>query len=230
MRQSAFLLLTASIAIAACGGDKTDDAKVKEGAVVYRDALRDNRGGWLLHKDLVTFDQGGYRWRITAGNTPVAGPDELLKHPIPKGLAISVGVQVDEGAALRAIDCRELGPAGNPSPTDWYELGVDGRQALIRRMASGSPPKILARRKLSIPNGRRVKLTAQCVPDAGRGLVLALRVDGKPMLSARDAKPLPAERDGNTGTPAIRAYRRPDSAGPAAVTWQDFEVRSAAVQ
>ena len=135
---------------------------------------------------------------------------------------------MDQGAALRAIDCRELGPQDQPAQ-DWYELGIDGRQALIRRMASGAAPKVLARGTLSTPNGRRVRLTGQCVPDADGGLVLALKVEGRQVLRTRDAKPLPAARGGVDGTPALRVYARPDSPGPASLAWSDFEVRSATV-
>jgi hypothetical protein len=230
MRPTPILLVLAATLAAGCGGGSDKPPSVKEGAVVYRDALRDNRGGWFVNTEAgMTFDRGSYRWDyVPARKSPVALPDALLAHPIPKGLAVSVDVAVDKGEALRVVDCRELGPADG-LPVDWYELGVDGRQALIRRMNRRSPPKVLARTKLSIPAGKRVKLTAQCVPDGKGALVLALRVDGKPAVSARDTKPLPATRDGVAGTPALRAYMRPDSPLPASVAWQDFEVRSASV-
>jgi len=231
MRRTTILLLAATLATG-CGGsgDKSSKAPaVREGEVVYRDALRDNHGGWVLFKDQMSFQDGRYRWRdIPAGVSPTAGPDELLKRPIPKGLSVSVAVQVDKGAALRVIDCRELGAQDEPVQ-DWYELGIDGRQALIRRMAAGAPPKVLARRKLETPNGRQVRLTGQCVPDKHNGLVLALKVDGRQVARGRDAKPLPAARGGLDGTTSIRAYARPDSPGPASVAWQDFEVRAATV-
>jgi hypothetical protein len=230
MRRTPILLGLAATLAAGCGGGSSDKpAAVREGAVLYRDALRDNHGGWFEDKPHMTFAGGSYQWRdIPNGISPSSLPDDLLKQPIPKGLAVSVDVAVDKGEALRVVDCRELGPADQP-PQDWYELGVDGRQALIRRMTRGGPPKVLARQDLSIADGRRVKLTAQCVPDAKGGLVLALAVDGKPVVRSRDAKPLPAVRDGLAGTPALRAYQRPDSPGPATVVWQDFEVRSASV-
>lgn len=231
MRRTTILLLAATVA-AGCGGGDDKAAKaptVREGEVVYRDALRNDHGGWFLVKDKMSFQDGRYQWRdISDGISPSAGPDELLKRPIPKGLSVSVAVQVHTGAALRMIDCRELGPRGEPVQ-DWYELGIDGRQALIRRMAADAPPKVLARRKLDTPNGRQVRLTAQCVPDTHNGLVLALKVDGRQVAHGRDAKPLPAERDGVVGTPAIRAYQRPDSPVPASVAWRDFEVRAATV-
>ena len=97
----------------------------------------------------------------------------------------------------------------------WYELGVDARQAIIRRMARGAPPKVLACSRLSIPSGRRVRLAAHCVPDAKGNLVLALTVDGKPVVSAVDVKPLPATRDGVVGLPSIRAYPRRETIVPA---------------
>jgi hypothetical protein len=231
MRRTPFPLVLATAAlVAGCGGGGGDKPPtVKEGEVIYRDALADNSGGWFLGKHL-RFANGTYQWRdITGNNSPVVLPDKLLERPLPKGLAVSVAVQVDKGEALRVVDCRELGPPDALLPSDWYELGVDGRQAIIRRMAKGAPPNVLAREKLSIPNGRRVTLTAHCVPDAKGGLVLALKVDGKPVVSAVDPKPLPATRDGVAGMPSLRAYRRPDSPGPASVTWDDFEVRSASV-
>ena len=231
MRRTTILMLAATVATG-CGGSADKAAKapaVHEGEVVYRDALRDNHGGWFLLKDQMSFHDGRYRWRdMPAGVSPSAGPEELLKQPIPKGLSVSVAVQVDKGAALRVIDCRELGPQDEPAQ-DWYELGIDGRQALIRRMAGGAPPKVLARRKLETPNGRQVRLTGQCVPDTHNGLVLALKVDGRQVARARDAKPLPAARGGLDGMTSIRAYARPDSPGPASVAWQDFEVRAATV-
>jgi len=231
MRRTTILLLAATVATG-CGGSADKAAKapaVREGEVVYRDALRDNHGGWVLLKDQMSFQDGRYRWRdIPVGVSPSAGPDELLKQPIPEGLSVSVAVQVDKGAALRVIDCRELGPQDEPVQA-WYELGIDGRQALIRRMAAGAPPKVLARRKLETPNGRQVRLTGQCVPDTHNGLVLALKVDGRQVARARDAKPLPAARGGLDGMTSIRAYARPDSPRPASVAWQDFEVRAATV-
>ena len=83
-------------------------------------------------------------------------PDALLAKPIPAGLAISVAVEVRDGDALRVLVCREQGPR-DELPTDWYELGVDGRQALIRRMAATAPPKVLARK-----DGRGPQRPAAC--------------------------------------------------------------------
>ena len=133
-----------------------------------------------------------------------------------------------DGDALRVLVCREQGPRDKP-PTDWYELGIDGRQALIRRMAASAPPKVLAREKVGVPNGKRVRLTAECVPDADGGLVLALQVDGKEVARARDGKPLPASTGGLDATPSLRAYPRPDSNTLADLAWDDFEVRKATV-
>jgi hypothetical protein len=229
MHRTPILLVAATLA-GGCGGGKADaPPAVREGAVIYRDALRDNRGGWFVEKGQMSFQGDRYLWRdIPTGVSPSAGPDALLERQIPTGLSVSVGVEVDKGAALRVIDCRELGPRDKPVQ-DWYELGIDGRQALIRRMAADAPPRVLARRALDTPSGKRVRLTGQCVPDAHGRLVLVLEVDGRQVARASDAEPLPAARDGIDGTLGIRAYARPDSPGPASIAWQDFEVRTATV-
>ena len=227
------VLATACLAGGCGGGDaKPADVKVKEEGVVYRDALDDNHGDWVLAGHLLFFGGGRYHWQGLDPKDPRAKPvaiaTALVEKPIPEGLAVSVAVEMRDGAALRAISCREQGPR-DEEPNAWYELGVDGRQALIRRMSVSAPPKVLARKQVAVPNGKRVRLTAQCVPDGDGGLVLALRLDGREIARATDAKPLPASTDGLDATPSIRAYPRPDSPGPAALDWDDFEVRKATV-
>ena len=235
MRQSRVLILAAlgaACAVAGCGGGGDGGASkattVKEGAVVYSDALKDNQGGWLVdepHK--IAFQGGRYQWfDLPPGVQPSSGSDKLISQNIPAGLTASANVTVEQGAALRVLTCREVGPRDQP-PQAWYELGVDGRQALIRRMSASAPPKILARAEKSVPNGKPVRLSAQCVPDKQGGLMLALRLDGKEVAHARDASPLPAVQDGLQATPGIRAYARPDTPRPADLAWTDYEVRSA---
>lgn len=237
MRQSRVGLVIAVGAVcvvAGCGGGGDDGApkaaKVKEGGVVYSDALKDNQGGWLVdepHK--IAFKGGRYTWfDLPPGVQPSSGSDKLISQDIPEGLAASANVTVEQGAALRVLTCREVGPRDQP-PQGWYELGIDGRQALIRRMSAAAPPKILARVEQSVPNGKSVRLSAQCVPDKQGGLMLALRLDGKQVAQARDAKPLPAVQNGLQATPGIRAYARPDSPGPADLAWTDYELRTATV-
>jgi hypothetical protein len=225
--------LGAVCVVAGCGGGGDDGAskvtKVKEGPVVYSDALKDNQGGWAVNEGKMDFEGGHYQWLNLGPKTqPVSTPDRLLARHIPEGLTMSANVEVSEGAALRALACREIGPR-DQEPRAWYELGIDGRQALIRRLSLSAAPKVLARAKHSVPNGKAVRLTGHCVPDKQHGLVLALRVDGKQVVSARDDKPLPAVADGVEATPSLRAYARPDTPSPADITWTDFEVRSATV-
>jgi hypothetical protein len=217
-------IVVVGLLAAACGG-QTPTAAIRNGAVVYRDALADNRGGWLEHGRDVGFAGGRYVWR---GFPPGidSSPDALATRRIPAGVVISVGVVERRGASLRAIACRELGPAEKPVQ-EWYELGVDGRQALIRRMSVHAAPRVLAREKLRVPDGKRVALSGACVPDAKGGLVLALRVDGREVARARDGKPLSAGVPGVDGLPSLRAYPRPDSHVDPAIAWDSFEVRRA---
>jgi hypothetical protein len=225
-------LIAATLAVlcmAGCGGkDAKKSAVVREGAVVYRDALDDDHGGWLRVNRLVTFRGGLYEWREVPPGGATAMADDAISGSIPEGIAISVRVDVLDGAALRGVTCRELGPRDQP-PQDWYDLGIDGRRALIRRMQRRGAPKVLASTKASLANRRPVRVTGECVPDGDGGLLLILRLDGREVLRVRDKHPLPARRDGLAGTPAIFAYERPDSPGPATVTWDDFELRRAAL-
>src|SRR3954464_12478891 len=72
MRRTPMSLRVIAALAAGCGGD--DNAgkapAVRDGAVVYRDALRDNHGGWLLDKEKhFTFVAGAYHWRNIAAAT-----------------------------------------------------------------------------------------------------------------------------------------------------------------
>jgi hypothetical protein len=201
---------------------------VTEGAVVYRDGLDDNGGGWLLVDKLVRFRKGVYEWQEVPRGGASAVSDVMLRKPIPAGLAVSVVTELRAGAALRAVTCRETGPRELP-PQEWYELGIDGRRALIRRMRRSGAPKVLSAVKRPAPSGRRVRLTGACVPDANGGLLLALRVDGREVARATDRKPVPAVKNGLAGNPGIRAYERPDTTTAVTLVWDDFEVRRASL-
>jgi hypothetical protein len=211
--------------VSACGGGDTGGAVV-DGAVVYRDTLLNNRDGWVVGRDAYYRDDG-YHWDNVPGWV-VAGSDALLERDIPPGIAASVGVTQERGAALRAIVCRSSGPRDG-DPQDWYELGIDGRRALIRRLAQHVQPRVLARADAPVANGRRVRLTATCVPDADGGLVLTLRLDGREVVRARDGKPIGATFDGLPTMVELRAYPRPDTREPPNLVWKDFEVRRAAL-
>jgi hypothetical protein len=232
-RLVATVAAAAAVAPVACGGTDEEPAApavVREGAVVYRDALDDNHGGWFLVDDALAFRGGVYDWSRMPRDARVAAlPDAIVGKALPPGVAVSVRSTMREGAALRGVSCRELGPAAQPEPDDWYELGIDGRRAMVRRMQRRSAPKVLAAASVPVPNGRAVRLTAQCVPDEDGGLVLALRLDGREVVRARDADPLPAARGTIVGLPGIFAYQRPDNHGPASLAWDDFVLRRATI-
>lgn len=222
-------VLAAGVATGCGNDDRAANASTKQaiqpGDVFFQDALDDNANRWLEVEDLVYFEGGKYVWeQIPDGQGGASGPE--IEKPAPDGLSISVDTKVTRGAALRTVACRELGTPEELQ--DWYELGIDGRRALIRRMTMDGPPKVLKAVDAQVENGRSVRLTGQCVPD-GKKLVLALALDGREIARATDNKPLPAERNGFRGTFAVHAYRRPDSAGPADMTWDGFEVRTASL-
>jgi hypothetical protein len=226
--RSACLLLTAATLAGCGGGSAAKPQRVTEGAVVYRDRLDDNGGGWLLVDKLVRFRDGVYEWQKVPRGGASASSDVMLGKPIPAGLAVSVVTELREGAALRVVTCRETGPREAP-PQEWYELGIDGRRGLIRRMRSSGAPKVLAAVERSAARGRRVRLTGVCVPDADGGLLLVLRADGHEVARATDRKPVPAVKNGLAGNPGIRAYERPDTSGAVTLVWDDFEVRRASL-
>jgi hypothetical protein len=213
-----------------CGGEEpaanaAGKQAIQPGAVFFEDALDDNANGWLEVDKLVHFDGGKYVWKqIPDGQGGGSGADKAFEDPAPDGLSISVDANVTRGAALRTVTCRELGTPEELQ--DWYELGIDGRRALIRRMTVNGPPKVLKAVDAPVENRRSVRITGHCVPD-GKKLVLALALDGREVARVTDNKPLPAARDGLRGTFGLHAYRRPDSDGPADMTWDAFDVRTA---
>jgi hypothetical protein len=235
--------LIAALVAAGCGGnDKAADTPaVHVGAVVYRDTFDDNRGRWLEgSRDGMTLGLRGDGTLVWSGlepgqnpsgtlDTPFDEPAPLLSRPtIPEGLAVSASVEMRKGAALRVVYCRAQGPRDAP-PRAWYEFGIDGRQAMIRKMSITAPPKVLARAEQIVPNGRRVRVTAYCVPDGDGKLVLVLRLDGREVARATEAKPLPPATKGLYATSGLHAYPRPDTPVPASLAWDDFEVRRAAI-
>jgi hypothetical protein len=224
-------VLAAGVAIGCGDENRAANASTKQaiqpGEVFFEDALDDNANGWLEVEDLVYFKGGKYVWeQIPDGQGGGSGSDKANEKPAPEGLSISVDTNVTRGAALRTVTCRELGTPEELQ--DWYELGIDGRRALIRRMTMNGPPKVFKAVETPVENGRTVRITGHCVPD-GKKLVLALALDGREIARATDNKPLPAERNGLRGTFGVHAYRRPDSAGPADMTWDAFEVRTASL-
>jgi hypothetical protein len=224
-------VLAAGVAIG-CGDDRpaanaASKQAVQPGEVVFEDALDDNANGWLEVEDFVYFEGGKYVWKeIPDGRGGVSGADRASENPAPDGLSISVDANVTRGAALRTVTCRELGTPEELQ--DWYELGIDGRRALIRRMTADGPPKVLKAVDAPVQNGRSVRITGHCVPD-GKKLVLALALDGREVTRATDNKPLPAQRDGFRGTFGLHAYHRPDSDASADMTWDAFTVRTASL-
>lgn len=201
-----------------CGGGSTSIPTGTDGAVVFRDSLADNHNGWLdvpqtPHRD------GRWDWNDVPRGIVMADPDALHHAKLPTAVSVAVNVEMRHGAALRVISCHEY---GTPSTVEGaYELGIDGRRALIRELKLNNPPRVLTAKPLPVANGRRTRLVARCIPDSS-AVALTLLVDGKVVAQAREAHPLPA---GNVG---LHAVARPDSAGPADLTWDDFVVRNAA--
>jgi hypothetical protein len=224
-------VLAAGVAIGCGDEDPAANAAaeqaIRPGDVFFEDALDDNANGWLEVEDVVYFEGGKYVWeQIPEGQGGSSGSNAANENPAPEGLSISVDTNVTRGAALRTVTCRELGTLDELQ--DWYELGIDGRRALIRRMTINGPPKVLKAVDAPVENGRTARITGHCVPD-GKKLVLALALDGREIARATDNNPLPAVRDGFRGTFGLHAYRRPDSDGSADMTWDAFEVRSASL-
>jgi hypothetical protein len=224
------VVLAAGVA-GGCGDDDDRAATAKQairpGDVFFQDALDDNVNGWFEVDKLVYFEGGKYVWKqIPDGQGGGSGSERANEDAPDESVSISVDTNVTRGAALRAVTCRELGTPEELQ--DWYELGIDGRRAMIRRMTMNGPPNVLKAVDAPVANGRDVRITGQCVPD-GDKLVLALALDGREVARVTDDKPLPAERGGFRGTFGIHAYRRPDSQGPAEMTWDAFEARTASL-
>jgi hypothetical protein len=208
---------------AACGDDGKKSAAVPQGVdgqVIFRDALDNNRNGWLQVPQ-TPFRGGVYIWNDMPQQLDVASaPDTLRGKQLPPGVSVKVRVEQRQGAALRMIACRESGEDGTSHHVA-YELGVDGRQALIRRWHEhGQPPQVLAHKPLSVANGNAVTLNARCLTLADGKVALTLRVDGKTAVQATDDHPLP---DGGI---ALHAIARADTDQAPTLAWDDFGLRA----
>jgi hypothetical protein len=204
-----------------CGGDKKGEAIPQgvDGTVIFRDALDNNRNGWLQVPQ-TPFRGGVYVWNDVPFKEVGSAPDTLAGRRLPPGVDVGVRVEQREGAALRTITCRESGQNGTTHHVA-YQLGVDGRQAIIRLWHEvGQPAKVLARKPLALPNGRTVALDARCLEQANGAVALTLRVDGKTAVQATDDKPLP------NGDVALHAIARADTDAPPALAWDEFVVRA----
>lgn len=220
--------LAALLLAAGCGSDEDNSrpadpaASVRDARVLLTDAFDDNAARWLAVPKLVYMKGGEYVWLETPEGGGDSLPDTELDLDMPPGVTASIDVEMTAGAALRGLTCREAEMEDAGDRSDWYELGIDGRRALIRRMASAAPPEVLASADLPVANAQRVRLTARCVPD-GERLLLTLSVDGDEVVRAYDDEPV----SGEPGTVAVFGYARPDSDGPANMIWDDFELREA---
>ena len=221
IRWTALATLALTGTVAACGGDdKKSDAVPQgvDGRVIFRDALDNNHNGWLQVRQ-TPFAGGVYVWKDVPTANVASAPDALAGKRLPPSVGVGVRVEQRQGAALRTIACRESGQDGTPHHVA-YELGVDGRQALIRLWhEAGQPTKVLARKRLALANGKAVALNARCVQQSDGTVALTLRVDGKTAVQAMDDKPLP---NGDIG---LHAIARADTDGAPTLAWDDFVVR-----
>jgi hypothetical protein len=213
-----FVMAGACVAAVGCGGGSDGIPAGVDGKVLFRDSLADNSNGWIDVEQTPHRD-GRWEWNEIPGDGARTAPDSFLAAKVPAAVSVGVNVEMRDGAALRGLFCREHGNDQDLQGT--YELGIDGRRALIREQKRNNPPRVLAANDVVIPNGKRVNLTARCIPD-GKGLALTLLVDGKQVAQARDDDP-PAR-----GDVGLFAIARPDSPGPANLTWDTFVVREGA--
>jgi hypothetical protein len=207
--------------VGACGSDKqhTVIPQGVGGRVIFSDPLDKNRNGWL-EVPQTPFRGGVYVWNDVPQGTVASAPDKLAGKPLPSSVEVGARVEQRQGAALRMVACRESGQDGTPKHAA-YQLGVDGRQALIRLWHEiGQPPRILARKPLTLPNGRVVALDARCLEESSGAVALTLRIDGKTAVQAADNKPLP------NGGVALDATARGDTSRPPTLAWDHFVVRS----
>jgi hypothetical protein len=203
---------------AGCGSGSESIPTGTDGAVIFRDSLADNQNGWIDVAQ-TPHRNGRWDWNDVPRDTIVMASPDTFKHiKLPSAVSVGVNVEMRHGAALRVISCHEY---GTPSTVEGaYELGIDGRRALIREIKLNNPPRVLAAKSLPVANGRRTRLVARCIPD-GNAVALTLLVDGTVVAQARAAHALPA------GIVGLHAVARPDSPGKADLTWDDFVVRRA---
>jgi hypothetical protein len=220
-RWTATLAMLALAGTAGCGDDDGGSDPVPqavEGDVIFRDALDDNRNGWL-EVPQTPFRGGVYVWNEVPSGNVASAPDKLSGKSLPPGVAVSATVEQREGAALRMVACRENGEDGTRHHSA-YQLGIDGRQALIRLWyEAGQPPKVLARETLDQPNDTPVTITGRCMPAGDGAVALSLLVDGEVAVETTHDEPLP------NGEVGLHAGARADTDAPPSLAWDDFVVR-----
>ena len=214
----ALTVAAACVAGTGCGDGSTAIPAGADGPVVFQDSLADDSSGWFEH-EMAPHRDGRWEWDALPAPGVKGAPDALPAARTPEAVSVAVDVTMREGAGLRAVACRQGPPAENGFEGA-YELGIDGRRALIRKIKVNEPPLVLAAKDLPVSNGKRARLVGRCLPD-DEGLALTLVVDGKVVAQARDARPRP------NGTAGLHAYPRPDSPGEASLTWDEFVVRKA---
>ena len=215
IRKVALLAALGVVAIG-CGDDTESIPAGADGKVVFEDTLDDNSNGWLDHPG-APFRNGEWEWNDMPAGGPELTPDALTGKS-PEAVSVSASVTMREGSAFRAVACRYK--PGADRFVHGYELGIDGRRGLIRKVQEGFPPKVLARSDLAVANGRKVRITGRCIPD-GKPLNLTLVIDGKIVTQARDEDPFPR------GDSGLRANPQPGNEGTADLSWDDFAVREA---
>jgi hypothetical protein len=217
MRTTVVLVAGLCALVAGCGGGSKAIPTGTDGPLVFRDSLADNHNGWIDFPQ-TPHRNGRWDWNEVPRGGAMAAPDALPEAKVPAAVSVGVNVVMRRGAALRVVSCHEFGSATQFEGA--YELGIDGRRALIRELRRNNPPHVLAAKSLPVPEGRRVRLVGRCLPD-GKAVALTLLVDGKVVAQARASRPLPQ------GVVGLHAFARPDSRGPADLTWDDFVVRQA---
>ena len=137
----------------------------------------------------------------------------------PISCVIETSFTIVDGTGVAGVFCGER--PDQDADYEWYEFVVrDGYAAIRVADLEANIDPLAEARDIALPTGQPIALRATCHNDAAGGAVLALAVNGDPVIEATVSEPLPV------GVPGLQAWTFPLHARMD-VLWHDFSISEA---
>jgi serine/threonine-protein kinase len=205
-------------------GGRPRTAAVARGRILFRDGFSDPAVGWVrTDQEAVRlgYSRGLYLVVVKRPRTAILSATNALRRPLAFGdAAVQVAATrvAGRGGYTFGVACRE---STAPGPETFYALLVsaEGKAQIVRRLGPAEERTLAGPRRLprGLLRGRNV-VQGACTGGRGGPVRLALSVNGRQVLTARDRRPLATS--GAVGIVVSSA-----SAGGVAVAFDDLVVR-----